>query len=106
MYGTWFLLTFGLTAGLVLLIGALALSAWSPLFAVLAFVVIGAVLLALASFRRSSEYVDEDDSAGQARRPDPADVAVTDPDRRGAPVGGASTSEPTSVPPSPGAPTR
>ena len=57
MWGIWTILLVGLTAGLLaVLIGLVAFA--SPLIAVLIFVVVGAVMLAVAAFRRSAEYVE------------------------------------------------
>jgi hypothetical protein len=86
MWGTWFLVTIGGTVGLILLIGALALSAWSPIFAILAFVVIAVVLGAGAAMRRSSQYVEGSESdRGHVQEADL--IGAKSPDR-GAPAGG------------------
>jgi hypothetical protein len=69
MWGSWFLITIGGTVGIVLLIGALALSAWSPIFAILAFIVVAIVLAVGAGLRRSDQYVEgaESDRGAPAR---------------------------------------
>jgi membrane protein implicated in regulation of membrane protease activity len=91
MWGTWFLVTIGGSIGLVLLVGALALSAWSPIFAILAFVVIAVVLAGGAALRRSSQYVEGTESdRGHVQE---ADVIGSKSPDRGAPArgeGGAS----------------
>ena len=91
MWGTWFAVTFGLTGGLILLIGAVALSAWSPVFAVIAFLVIAVVIAAGAAFRRSTQYVEatENDSPQMgAAHPSEADILGQKAVDRGAPAAG------------------
>ena len=99
MWGTWFAITVGLTVGLVLLIGALALTAWSPIFAVIIFIVAAVVLAVGAATRRSSQYVEGSESAEGAV--DEADVLGSQAADRGAPAGGegATTGAETLPPP-------
>jgi hypothetical protein len=85
MWGSWFLITIGGTIGIVLLIGALALSAWSPIFAIIAFIVIAIVLAAGAALRRSDQYVEGTESD---RHVDEADVIGAKSPDRGAPARG------------------
>jgi hypothetical protein len=87
MWGAWFIVTFGLTVGLVLLLGALALSAWSPIFAVFAFIIIAVIVAAGAAMRRSTQYVDESEGDSR-RRPEEADVIGAGAPDRGAPAQG------------------
>jgi hypothetical protein len=54
MYGSWMGVTLG-ALGVVLLLIAAALTAWTPLFALLIFAVVGMVLLVIAAMRRTAE---------------------------------------------------
>jgi hypothetical protein len=75
MYGSWFGAVMGV-AGVLLLVVAAMLTAWTPIFAFAAFAVIGAALLVLAAMRRTAE-----DVPGR-------EVHRGDPERHAAPVGG------------------
>jgi hypothetical protein len=54
MYGSWFGTVMGVVGVLLLLVAA-ALTAWTPLFALVIFAAAGTVLLLLAAMRRSAE---------------------------------------------------
>lgn len=57
MWGIWGILLIGFTVGLpAILIGLVGFA--SPLIAVLIFLVVGGVILVVAAFRRSAEYVE------------------------------------------------
>lgn len=63
VWGTWFMVTLGATAGIVLLIVGFAFGGWPVLVALAIFVVVGIALLAGASWQRSGEYVERRDEA-------------------------------------------
>lgn len=79
MWGIWFIVTFGGSVGVLVLIGALAFGLFSPLLALLAFVIVVSVLAAVAAFKRSAEYVEETEgeTATGARSPRTAGAPVT-----------------------------
>jgi hypothetical protein len=79
MYGSWFGAVIGV-AGVLLLIVAAMLTAWTPIFAFAIFAAIGAVLLVLAAMGRTAE-----DVPGR-------EVHRGDPERHAAPVGGEGSS--------------
>lgn len=62
VWGTWFIVTFALGAGAVLLVVGLAFGGWPVLIALAVFAAIGAALLVGASFRRSRQYVEGGDA--------------------------------------------
>jgi hypothetical protein len=79
MYGSWFGTVLGVV-GVLLLIVAAMLTAWTPLFALVIFAAVGTVLLLLAALRRSAE-----DAPG-------ADTHQGDPEHYSAPADGERTS--------------
>lgn len=97
MYGTWFIGSVGAVMTVIALVGAFALSAWSPIFAVIVFVLAALALAGVAALRRSQEYHDQAESS-----PGPADPLTSR--ATGAPAGGPGDSS--ALPPSPGAPSR
>lgn len=90
MWGIWFMVTLGATAGAVLLIVGLAFGGWPVLVALAIFALVGALLLGGASWRRSGEYVERSDE-GEAPT-DPEQEGSSDPSRGSPRSGGAPAS--------------
>jgi membrane protein implicated in regulation of membrane protease activity len=69
MYGSWMGVTLG-AIGVVLLVIAAMLTAWTPIFAFMIFAVIATFLLVLAAMRRSAEASTPgaEDHAGDPER--------------------------------------
>lgn len=91
VWGIWFMVTLGATAGAVLLVVGLAFGGWPVLVALAIFAVVGAVVLGGASWRRSREYVeggDEGRSATSAESSGGSDPSRGAPQSGGAPASG------------------
>ena len=68
MYGSWMGVTLGALFVVMLVIAAM-LTAWTPIFALAIFAVVGTVLLVLAAMRRSAEAgPGVDDHAGEPEK--------------------------------------
>jgi hypothetical protein len=89
MYGSWMGVTLG-GLGIVLLLIAAMLTAWTPIFALMIFAVVGTVLLVLAAMRRSAEATPgAEDHAG-----DPQSYAAPAGGEGGGPADGDAGPEP------------
>jgi hypothetical protein len=104
MWGTWVMLSIAGILALALLLGLVVLA--SPLFAIVIAALGGLALLAVASLRRSDEYVERDERPRVGR--DAADVAAAPRPDRGAPAGGEGSGAAGGgrLPATPGGPTR
>ena len=84
------IITVGGTAGLLLLLVGLAFGGWPALAAVAIFAVIGSLMLAVASWRRSTRYVEH--TEGGSEGPEPGTSGASrgsgNPRSGGAPVSG------------------
>lgn len=97
MYGSWFG-TVMVGVGVLLLLAAAALTAWTPLFALAIFAAIGTVLLLLAALRRSAE----DSPGAGTHRGDPEHYSAPQGEGSSADAARASEYEQTPAPESAG----